>query len=297
MKLKLSGVCACLALPLTAAPTHPLDWYRWRERVLVIATPSLDDARYQAQAAALLPEQEELAQRRITTLVMLPGDQNRAKLAIADDDFMVAFVGLDGGLKAARRAPLTGDEVLSEADRTSTRKSELATAIRERTREHLDAPVSATEIQSALNLREDPARGIWTNQSTAPSTETPELGLETCLLPTPFAVLRMSTAGQTEICTFLSGDPVEVLLLPAAGAAQIVRLGPDYLNDQVPQLRIPTGTRFTLRALKGGRQGWTVFSRTASAPIAPPTAEEEAALLERFPEQAEWIRAADRYAR
>jgi hypothetical protein len=135
-----------LLLALAVAPllrADPLATYVEKKRILLVATPTLEDARYARQAALLLPALPELQMRDVAIVVARPGDARRARLPLKDDDFMVALIGLDGGIKLARRDLLTGEELMKEIDTKSLRRSEELSAERERAKQKADkAPVS-----------------------------------------------------------------------------------------------------------------------------------------------------------
>ena len=75
------------------------------------------------------------------------------------------------------------------------------------------------------------------------------------------AVSEMHQLPGDEVYHFYGGDPLETLLLFPDGSGQVVRLGPDLLAGQVPQLVIPGGVwQGSVRG--GGPHGWTLIGAT-----------------------------------
>jgi hypothetical protein len=111
-------------------PASPLDAFRWKKRVLLILTPSLEDARSMRQTAALAGALPEITARGIEVIVALPGDARRARLPLRTEDFMIALIGLDGGLKLSRRDLLTPEALIREVDSMPLRRSEQKSAER-----------------------------------------------------------------------------------------------------------------------------------------------------------------------
>lgn len=300
--MKRSLILALLAVMARAETPDPLEGFRWKSRVLVVATPSLDDARYARQAAALLAARPELAQRHIEVVVAPPGDPRRARWSLDDDAFAVMFVGLDGGLKFARREVLPSADLFAETDRESTRQSELRNQVMDRNDGNEDAPLTIDEVRSLLQLEPETSSSGWfeeiyrSAQSVTLSTGESRAAASTInyLYAGPTAVHRLQAHRSDEIYHFLAGDPVEVLVLPPEGAARIVVLGTDFATGQVPQVVLPTGAAYTSRPRAGGRTGWSLIGATvvpgwALEDVIRPDVE---ALVTQFPEHAAWIRQA-----
>jgi len=97
-----------------------------------------------------------------------------------------------------------------------------------------------------------------------------------------------------EIYHFYLGDPVEMLLIDAGGAAQRVTLGPDVLNGQQVQFVAPRGAWQGSRVRPGGR--FALLGTTMAPGFTPVDYEEahRAELTAQFPHLAQEIRALTR---
>ncbi len=151
-----SLLCCLAAVKLAAA--DPLAEHLWRERVLLVATPSLADERYQQQAAQLLPSLAELAGEHIAIVVAQPGDPARQRVPLKDDDFLVALIGLDGGMKLARREPIAAEVLRREVAAVSLRRSELKSAERARLKGDTAAGAAADALKQKLAPETPPAK-------------------------------------------------------------------------------------------------------------------------------------------
>ena len=138
-----------VSLATVFAADSPAE-HLWRERVLVVATPSLADERYREQAARLLPAASDLAAERTIIVVALPGAAERQRVPLKDDDFVVWLIGLDGGIKLARREPVSPDVLQRELTGTSLRRSELKSAERARLKGDAAASAAADELKQKL---------------------------------------------------------------------------------------------------------------------------------------------------
>ena len=297
---------------VSSGATRPLDQFMWKERVLLIVTPSLDAPRYLAEAASLLPQMAALQARRLQIVTALPGDPNRARLPLGDDAFAVVLIGLDGGMKASRGDLMSADLVIKEIDNPATRKSEIRGQTKARNDGDTAAPLTAAEVIEKLGLSAEPTSSGWYSEVyrserrwSAPADADDRTfpggragaSTITYLLAGLDAHPRLQSHRSDEIYHFLGGDPIEVLVLPPAdqpaAEARVVTMGNDLQADQVPQLVLPAGTAYTSRIKTGGQTGWSLIGATVVPgwqieDVIHPDAD---ALAKRFPAYADWIAA------
>lgn len=311
-------LCLLVCLPLlTLARAESLDSFQWKKRVLLILTPSTEDPRYANQAAALLPRLPELAERDVIIITALPGDAARSRLPLPADGFAALLIGLDGGIKLTRGDVMTAATVIDEIDRMPMRRSELRGQTQARLDGNTDAPLTANEVIELLGLvPETTSTGFftevyrsasrWPADTSGPETEPGDdfpagraaASNITYLFAGPDAQHRLQSHRADEIYHFLAGDPIEVLLLPAADAteteARVIVMGNDLAAGHVPQLVLPAGSAYTSRIRPGGRTGWSLIGATVVPgwqvdDVIRPDAE---ALAARFPSFADRIRSA-----
>lgn len=286
-----------------------LDQYTWQKRVVLILAPSVQDPRFAAQAAALLPNLTELADRKVEIITALPGDLARARFPLGEDAFAVLLIGLDGGIKLTRGDLMSAELIIQEIDGMPMRKSELRSQAKARDDGDAAAPLSAAEVIAQLQLSPEPTSGGYYREIyrselrwTAPAGSDPRVfpggraGASTIdyLFAGPEARHRLQSHRSDEIYHFLAGDPIEVLLLPVAGAAQVITLGSDLKSGQTTQLVLPAGSAYTSRVKAGGSSGWSLIGAT----VVPGWQVEDVirpdanALAARFPAYADWIKSA-----
>jgi len=70
-----------------------------------------------------------------------------------------------------------------------------------------------------------------------------------------------------EVWFFQSGDPIELLLLEAAGPGRVTILGPDVLRGDELQVVVPAGTWMGARTAAGGE--WSIFATTMAPGFVP----------------------------
>ena len=269
----------------TAATTSPsLDGYLWRQRVLLIMTPALNDARYERQAAALLPFLPELAQREVQIVVALPGDPRRARFGPEPRDFLVALVGLDGGIKLTRSDLLTPQALTKEIDSMPLRRSELKSAERERHKGTTGAPLTATEVRNRLQLSHPAAGGGWEDETLRDGNHVTRTWLfERAARPSN---LRTYRAGA--VLTLLGGDPVQVLALRPDGTSRVLELASGVREVPAAPTVVQAGETVSIRLRAGGTLGWALLSETSSGSAAV-TDSDLPSLAAKFPAQAGWI--------
>lgn len=70
-----------------------------------------------------------------------------------------------------------------------------------------------------------------------------------------------------EVWFFQSGDPIELLLLEAAGPGRVAILGPDVVRGDELQVVVPAGTWMGARTARGGE--WSIFATTMAPGFVP----------------------------
>ena len=292
--------------PSAAEATSTVSDLRWERRIVLVLTPSLEDPRYLTQAGELLPHVDALTERRVRVITALPGSPDRARLNFAADDFTTLLLGLDGGIKLARRDLMTIDLLVKEIDSMSMRQSEMRGQVRARAAGAAATPLAADEVRNLLNLNPEPVSGGWYDEVyrselrwAAPSPDDSSAfpggragaSTITYLFDGPDKHHRLQSHRADEIYHFLTGDPIEVLLLPPTGEARVITMGNDLKAGHTLQLVLPAGSAYTSRLRPGGTHGWAVIGAT----IVPGWQVEDvirpdpAALATRFPQHAEWI--------
>ena len=114
------SIAASAAVSVSSAGAYPqngdlpdLAEHRWRDRVLIVDAPSLDDPAYRVQASTLLAVWSGLSERdlHIITRQQAPA-------------FRVRLVGKDGGVKLDQGAPVPPDELFALIDAMPMRRAE-----------------------------------------------------------------------------------------------------------------------------------------------------------------------------
>ena len=103
-----------LTLSSFSIMAQSLQEYRWKNRVVEIATPSVDDPTYHAQAAALIAVFPGLLERDIIVLTAPTADQ-----------FEIKLIGKDGGKKLSRNTLLSAEELFAIIDAMPMRLEEM----------------------------------------------------------------------------------------------------------------------------------------------------------------------------
>jgi len=117
------------------------------------------------------------------------------------------------------------------------------------------------------------------------------LGSALYFLVTPDAPVRLHRIRNDQLYHYYLGDPLEVILLHAAGHSERVVVGPDLRNGQRLQLLIPGNTFHTARLLGSGR--WFLGASTEWPGVIPADVEigDVEILAGKFPGVAQDIRA------
>lgn len=257
----------------------------WKKRLLLIATPSLGDERYREQAAVLAPALSGISHREVELVVALPGDPRRARLPVAEGDFMVALIGLDGGIKLARRDLLTPEVLFKEIDSMPMRRSELKSAERARQKGVAGAPMTAAEVRTQFALNTPFAAGGWQSKG-VDSGASP---LRSWLFDWPTQAGPGCTVKTACSLAFLAGDRAELLVLHADDTSEVQALGNNLAAGERPTVALQVGDTFALRLKPGGTGGWGLLGYTSEDPTQL-TPADGAKLAERFPDRAEWFK-------
>lgn len=111
------------------ARDNPLSSYLWKNRVLVVAAPSRQDAALATQRRIFEQNASGMAERQIV-LIEAAGDDPRARdirrqLSIGDNAFKVVLVGKDGNAAVASAKPLTAEELFGRVDAMPMRRDEM----------------------------------------------------------------------------------------------------------------------------------------------------------------------------
>jgi predicted cupin superfamily sugar epimerase len=101
----------------------------------------------------------------------------------------------------------------------------------------------------------------------APFGEVRPLGSALYFMVTPEAPVRLHRIRNDQLYHYYLGDPLEVFLLHADGAAQRVVVGPDLRNGEHVQLLIPGNTFHTARLI--GRRRWFLGGSTEWPGVVP----------------------------
>ncbi len=129
-----------VAIKSEAKETLGLKEYEWRNRLLLLFTPSLDGPGYLKLNEDLSRQKEEVMDRDLlvlhilesgeTTLGNLPlaegsGDYLREKFSIKPGTFTVLLIGRDGGVKLRREGQVKLQEIFSLIDSMPMRQREM----------------------------------------------------------------------------------------------------------------------------------------------------------------------------
>jgi predicted cupin superfamily sugar epimerase len=101
----------------------------------------------------------------------------------------------------------------------------------------------------------------------APFADGRPLGSALYFMVTPGAPVRLHRIRNDQLYHYYLGDPLEVFLLHADGAAERIIVGPDLRNGQHVQLLIPGNTFHTARLI--GRRRWFLGASTEWPGVVP----------------------------
>jgi hypothetical protein len=120
LKIGFAGLTACLAHGCTGKSTADLALpdlaaHKWKHRVLIIDTPSMQSAPYLQQISAFDAAAASLKERDLQVITQTSAPA-----------FRVRLVGKDGGVKLDRDTPMTTDALFALIDAMPMRQEELS---------------------------------------------------------------------------------------------------------------------------------------------------------------------------
>ena len=117
-----------------------LDSLRWKNRVLVLFSPSESDASFQSQKQGLASSAEEVLDRELMVLEIIEQGQSRAgnqllsqksvqnirrRLGMQAGPFQVLLIGKDGGVKLRSSEPVSMKDLFGLIDSMPMRQQEM----------------------------------------------------------------------------------------------------------------------------------------------------------------------------
>jgi predicted cupin superfamily sugar epimerase len=160
--------------------------------------------------------------------------------------------------------------------------------------------MTASEIKTLLNLQPHPVEGGFYRR-TYTSAFTVGLargarsaGTAIYYLLEPGTFSEMHRLDSDEIFHFYLGDPVEMLQLHPDGRSAVLTLGPDLAGGQHVQLAVPAGVWQGTRLVGDGKVALLGCTVTPGFDFADYRSGTYAQLAEKWPAQAERIRALTR---
>jgi len=117
-----------------------LDALRWKNRVLVLFSPSESDASFQSQKKGLASSAEGIVDRDLVILEIIEQGQSRAgnqllseksvqaahkKLGVQAGSFQVLLIGKDGGVKLRSSGPVSMKDLFGLIDSMPMRQQEM----------------------------------------------------------------------------------------------------------------------------------------------------------------------------
>jgi predicted cupin superfamily sugar epimerase len=160
--------------------------------------------------------------------------------------------------------------------------------------------MTASEIKALLNLQPHPVEGGFFRRTctSAVLVDLPRgprpASTAIYYLLEPGTFSEMHVLASDEIFHFYLGDPVEMLQLYQDGSSATFVLGQDLMDDQHVQLVVPSGVWQGTRLVGDGRVALLGCSVTPGFDFADYRNGSYAELSEKWPEQAERIRALTR---
>jgi len=117
-----------------------LDALRWKNRVLVLFSPSESDASFQSQKQGLASSAEEVLDRNLMILEIVEQGQSRAgnqllseksvqairkRFGVQAGTFQVLLIGKDGGVKLRSSGPVSMKDLFGLIDSMPMRRQEM----------------------------------------------------------------------------------------------------------------------------------------------------------------------------
>lgn len=156
--------------------------------------------------------------------------------------------------------------------------------------------MTADEIKRMLNLQPHPEGGFYRQTYiSANGMELPRgrraYGTAIYYLLEPGTFSEMHVLTSDEVFHFYLGDPVEMLQLYPAGGSAVFTLGPDLQAGQNVQLVVPAGVWQGTRLVDGGKVALLGCTVSPGFAFADYRSGSYAELAEKWPREAERIRA------
>lgn len=126
-------IVICLCFMTINAMAQDLKRHRWKERLLILYSPDLQDKSYQQQMEEFRYAAKGLAERRVVVYTLLPesyiqGLQSTKKKQASNRPvaaFAIELIGLDGGRKLHSEKIVTAQELFALIDRMPMRRREM----------------------------------------------------------------------------------------------------------------------------------------------------------------------------
>ena len=116
-----------------------IDEFKWKNRLVILATQSVESNSYKAQIKSLKSDPEGLEIRKLQIITIVPGyqsfglttntrqaiDSSYEKFLLKNDPFMFYLVGLDGGVKFSSSDTISNKELFQIIDVMPMRRLEI----------------------------------------------------------------------------------------------------------------------------------------------------------------------------
>lgn len=130
--LLLSMLCLTAQTPKPMSLEQTLRESRWKNRVLLVAAPTAEQADFKTQKALLAAKQTELAERDFLVLDVLydhlsATDQQflTTKIGLQPPKFAAVLIGKDGGVKEKSSLPILPADLFGTVDKMPMRREEM----------------------------------------------------------------------------------------------------------------------------------------------------------------------------
>jgi hypothetical protein len=104
-----------------------LKQYEWKNRVVLVFTPTASDARFQVQTELFEKRKADLDERNIVVLCVVGAEEvkTRNHFRVSKEDFAVILIGKDGNEKHRWAGVAPIDQIDHRVDRMPMRRSEM----------------------------------------------------------------------------------------------------------------------------------------------------------------------------
>ncbi len=118
-------------------PENPLKQYQWKNRILLIFSPTLDNDKLLTQQKLFAPEKAAWDERSVKLFTVTqhdwkqsPFSQNeqkrlRGQFKIDDDAFSIILIGKDGGEKFRSSTVVASSKIINMIDSMPMRRQEM----------------------------------------------------------------------------------------------------------------------------------------------------------------------------